>query len=503
MNYKAGTVSQRVRSVFMKRREFLKLTGSTLWQASIYSVLFSSGKLKLAEASTSPTNLIVPLAQLINAAHGPVLLPSDHQYSKHKVYSKRHHAIQPLVILLCKDESDVIAGLNWAKANEMKFCVRCGGHSYEGFSSCEGLVMDLSLMNNVTLDLTSKTARVQGGTKLGHMYEKVAAAGYALVGGTCPDVGVGGHALGGGQGNLSRKLGLVIDNLVSLKIVTADGKLLTASANENPDLFWACRGGGGGNFGIVTEFEMKLHTVESVAIVEINCKQDAKNTFQAWQKWLLTAPDEISTVLEISALSNHFYDVQIHGQHLGSEAELREILKPLLNELPDAHVKFSSMSWIKSIHHFAGPRPESEYFKASSDLVVDSLPEKGFDELASVLLGDANPGITLEFIQYGGAMSKVSSDATAFPHRNTQYCIQYFASWNKPEQEKASLNFVKQLRKTMSPYVTGGCYVNYLDLEIKNFAEAYYLKNLPRLSQIKSEVDPKRLFDFAQAIPSS
>jgi FAD/FMN-containing dehydrogenase len=483
----------------MNRRQFLKFSGNALWQASVYSTLFSAGKLSFADAS----ELATPALQaLTKGAQGPVLLPSDSEYLKHRIYSKRFHHIQATVILLCLNEDDVVLGLNWAKENQMKFCVRSGGHSYEGYSVCEGLVMDLSLMKAVTIDSVSKTAIVQTGTKLGQMYDAVSAEGYALVGGTCPDVGIGGHASGGGQGNLSRKLGLVIDNIVSLKIVTADGKLLRASATENPDLFWACRGGGGGNFGIVTEFQMKLHEIPSVSIVEIHCKDDAKESFLAWQKWIANCPDELSTVLEISARSGKFYDIEIHGQHLGSEEDLKSIVQPLMDAMPGATAKYSAMSFIKSIHHFAGPRPESEYFKASADFVEQDLNESAFDTLSALLLDTSCPGVTLEFIQYGGAIKRVRPDETAFPHRNAEFCVQYFASWDKPEQEADSIQFVKKLRKTMQPFVTGGCYVNYLDADITNFAEAYYQKNLPRLSQIKTAVDPKRVFTFAQAIPS-
>ena len=490
----------------MDRREFIKKTGTFLWQTSIYSALIASGKLMVAspEAFADPTD---PRAILLRGIRGPVLLPTDPRYAKSAtIFSIRHEDIRPTVIALCENEADIVYCLKWAKTYSVPFRVKSGGHSYEAYSSVAGLVIDLSLMNTITLDTNANTATIGAGAKLGQIYQAVAEKNYAFVGGSCPFVGVGGLALGGGFGMLSRKFGLTIDNLIGLRMIAADGTLLNISENENSDLFWACRGGGGGNFGIATQFQFNIHPLINVALFKVTWNPaQAAEAFLNWQNWCETLPNEVTTHFTLSGSGNGITESHMSGQFVGTAAEMNTLLAPLLAAMPSTVEKAWDVSWINSVKYFAGGDTGApELFKAKSSYVDRAWTES---DLAQIIQNITKPGseaTALLFDHYGGAIADIASDATAFPHRaGMKFCIQYYTSWSRANETVARTAALAAFFDSMKPYVSDSSYSNYMDADLKDWATAYYGSNLARLTQIKAQIDPNRVFDFAQAIPKA
>ena len=488
----------------MNRREFLKKSVHFALQTSVYSLLLSQGKLLLgsSEAFADPTD---PRLILLKSIKGPVLLPTDSRYpNSARIFSARHNDLHPTVIALCEKESDITYSMAWAKEYNVPFRVKSGGHSYEAYSSCDGLVIDLSLMNEVTLDTTGNTVTIGAGAKLGAIYQKVAASEYAFVGGSCPFVGIGGLAQGGGFGMLSRQFGLVIDNLLSLRLITPDGNIVNVSETENPDLFWACRGGGGGNFGIATQFTFKAHPLKTVALFKVTWPAaNAQAAFLAWQEWCTTLPNEVTSHFTLAGSKNGMSIAQTGGQFVGTAADMAVLMKPLLAALPAATEKTWDVSWIESVNYFAGEdKGAPELFKAKSDYMNRPWTASDVEQVIQTITHPSTPGLTLLFDHYGGAIADVDSSATAFPHRaGTIYCIQYYTGWANSADNRARTTWLQSVYESLRPLVSGSAYSNYIDADLENWAQAYYGDNLPRLISIKAKVDPNRIFDFPQAIP--
>ncbi len=490
----------------MQRREFLKKTGTFLWQTSIYSLLLSQGNLFEAKAEqfADPND---PRLILLKSLKGPVLLPNDKRYSaKAIVHNIRLKDIHPTVIALCANESDIVKSLAWAKKYSVPFRVRSGGHSYEAYSTCNGLVIDLNLMNAVELNTSAATVRVGAGARLGQIYQTVTAQGYAIVGGSCPFVGIGGLTQGGGFGMLSRKFGLVIDNLLSARLITASGEILDVNENQNADLFWALRGGGGGNFGVVSEFTFKMHPLKSVSLFKISWpKEKAAEAFLTWQNWTSTLPDELTCHFTLAGSHNGISGAHAGGQFVGSTAQLNSIIAPLQKVISGTQVKTWEVPFINAIKYFSGgDTGASELFKAKSDYTNRAWTASEVNTIFRNIVSPGNQGLAMVFDHYGGAINRVASNATAFPHReNIQFCIQYMAFWQNETSNKTRTDWLNSFVESMGPYVTGGSYSNYTDADRVNWAESYYGANLERLIDIKAKVDPERFFDFPQAIPAT
>ncbi len=276
--------------------------------------------------------MLPPLPNLL-AGDALLLRPGDAHFSDYQSSFNVRTALIPQLRALCKTAGAVTVMVDWCRSNSLPFAVRCGGHSYEGLSQSADVVIDTRMINAITVNPKTDTASVGAGASLGSLYQAIAPYKLAFTGGSCPTVGVSGHLLGGGYGYLARPFGLACDSLLSADLVDPGGRQIHADAQQNADLFWACRGGGGGSFGIATNYVVKLQRVESVPVFKVPWPSlsaaSAAAAMKAWQGWAPHAPQSIDSNLVIAKGSNGTVDMHAAGQSVGTLQELQRELKAL------------------------------------------------------------------------------------------------------------------------------------------------------------------------------
>lgn len=457
-----------------------------------------------------------PFRALAREIDGTVVTPSSPAYARDKaLVDSRFDGTHPQAIVYCESAEDVEKTVRWARKHAIHIVPRCGGHSYAGYSTTSrGVVVDVSRLNRVHVH--DGIATVGAGARLIDVYGGLAPLGRTIPAGSCPTVGISGLALGGGIGYAGRKLGLTCDNIVGLSLVTANGGLVNCSAHENSDLYWASRGGGGGNFGIATRFRFRTHRVGDVAYYQVVWPwSDAARAFRAWQAFAPHAPDELFAgfylATNVPRGPGTLPFVSSGGQFFGSESALRSLLAPLVAAGAPSRVTVGTLTYIDAIMHWAGCHPleqcqvvPHQRFKSRSDYVDKPLSNAAIATLlggveksqASTSLG----GAALIFDASGGAINRVHPADTAFVHRNALFSIQYFSSW--VGSGVGDLQWNRNLYAAMRPYVSGFAYQNYIDPDLVSWKHAYYGSNLRRLVAVKQKRDPQNVFHFAQSIPT-
>ena len=484
----------------MDRRNFLKSTATLGAKAAALTLLDAPVFLWVEKLQAAvPIN---DLKRNLNPADGLVLVSSDKAFGSYQISHNLRTQLVPSVRVVCKTPQGVATAIQWARANQVPLATRSGGHSYEGFSQSKGLVIDVRGLNQVSLNVDQTLASIGSGTALGDVYKGVSAFNKAIPAGSCPTVGVAGHTLGGGYGLLARPLGLACDSLESFQIVMADGQILNASETENSDLFWACRGGGAGSFGVVTNFNFRTHDIGQVLVFGMswNLKLDrAVQLFKAWQKWAPNAPSEINALFRISRVDEQTVTLRCFGQTLGTKDQLENELKNLFGTEKSLNLTTKSLSFLEAVDHFSGGWDyPSVFMKGKSDYLTETMSDEGMQTLLSQL----PHGVTAIYDSYGGAIRNVADDATAFAHRQGVLCaVQYYSEWTKSSQTAARLKQMQDFYQTLRPYVSGKAYFNYCDLDLKNWAQAYWGSNLSRLIEIKNIRDPQNFFQHGQSIP--
>ncbi len=466
------------------------------------------------------------LAELAKKLSGPVVSPSSRDYDQARLlFNTRFDSVTPRGIAYCESTGDVQRAIAWARQHGVRVAVRAGGHGYGGYSTTEGLVLDVSRLDRIEVDAAARTSFVGAGSLLIDVYSKLAAHGVTIPAGSCPTVGVAGLALGGGIGFSSRKLGLTCDSIRALRIVTADGRALVCDAKRNADLFWACRGGGGGNFGVVTSFLFRTHPIGSVSYFTIDWPwEHARAVVGAWQAWAPHAPDELFSVCSLRATAAG-PRISVSGQHFGSKQSLLALLKPIRGAAPTARVQVGAGPFMKAVKiwagctgtvdecHLEGSSPEGTLqrwtFKGKSDYVDRALPAAAVDRIVRAIEArQAQPRLGRASIlldAHGGAINRVPAAATAFVHRDTLFSCQYLAFWGDRDPGQvasANLAWLTRLYADLRPFVSGAAYQNYADPQLGNWRSAYYGRNLPRLVAIKRRYDPRSFFRFPQGIPT-
>ncbi|HEX6701364.1 MAG TPA: FAD-binding oxidoreductase [Gaiellaceae bacterium] len=440
---------------------------------------------------------------LERAVRGPVITRGTPRYeSARRIFDSLYDSVRPLAIVQPLDTSDVSRVVRWAQSTGVHIVARSGGHSYSGYSTTPGVVVDLSRLAGVRV--TPGRAVIGPGARLGNIYDVLGRHGRAIPAGTCPSVGIGGHALGGGFGLASRAWGLASDNLVSCRIVTADGAVLVADPSRHSDLYWACRGGGGGNFGIVTELVFRTHAVDQGSyFVGTWPWAQVEDVVASFLRWAPTAPDALGSICRL-ATGPGGPTVQVFGQFLGTETRLKEALATL--HPPAQKLVIAPSSWLDLVRRWAGclghtlpgcSAPGHQAFVGASDYVRRVPSAAELAAFRRVVEARGSEGGALLIDAYGGAVNRISPTATAFAHRRELASIQYFAAG-----EAASARaWVQHSRAALASAVSGAAYVNYIDPSLRNWQHAYYGPNLARLKQVKRRYDPHNLFHFAQSIP--
>ena len=493
----------------MNRREFLEEAGRLGIAVGALPALRWAAPL-LAE-KTDPR-----LAELDRLLTGPLVRRGASGYAAAKgLFDTRFDAVSPLAIAYCSSVRDVQRAILWARRHGIRIAPRAGGHSYGGYSTTSGLVVDVTRLRAVHVDGAGKTATIGGGARLMDVYNALWQRRVTIPVGSCATVGVAGLTLGGGVGFASRKFGLTADNLVGATVVTADGRALACSATKHPDLFWALRGGGGGNFGVVTSFRFRVHPVDTVTTFSVEFPwAQARAAVQAWQSWAPRAPDDVFSVCGLRALDRKGGSPQVgvQGQFFGTQAQLQNLVQPLL-AVPGARLSSKTRPYIEAVQLWAGCKGtaadcrERWTFKAKSDYANRPLSAAGIDTLiAGIERRQADPKLARGSVlldSYGGAIGRVPKTATAFVHRDALFSLQYLAFWGESDPAStasANLDWIRGFYAQMRPSVSGFAYQNYIDPDLKSWPTAYYGSNYARLRRVKRKYDPKNVFRFAQSI---
>ena len=488
----------------MQRRDFLRVSGGLSAQLIVCGSLLSVGR---AEADTG-----LPIAALkarLDPKKDIVLLAADKASAAKNLSFNKRTQIAPQVRVIAASAKAVSTTILWATDNGVSFAVRSGGHSYEGFSQSPDLVIDVRGMAGIKLSADNKSVSVGSGASLGSVYRNLWPADVAIPAGSCFPVGVAGHSLGGGFGLLGRSFGLACDSILSMEMVDATGQIRNVSEQENADLFWALRGGGNGNFGVVTNFNFRTSAVDMVVRFGITWSRSvpqAAKIVQAWQQWLTDLPPAITGTLHLDKAPGGQIRVHMAGLSVQSESRLMVELRRLQKVAGAAdQVSTKTQTFKAAATVFDGGGNPQVFMKGKSDYVTDPLSDQGILTLLGGLQNASGP-ISVLFDTYGGAINKVAPDATAFVHRGeTRYSIQYYKEWNVPADSDADIAMMRTLYDAMRPFVSGGSggsYVNYCDLDLgERYPKAYWGNNLPRLMKIKAEYDPKNIFRHAQSVP--
>jgi len=453
----------------------------------------------------SATGLDVERVDGLRAAFsGSVLLPGDDGYDDAR---RVHNGLidrNPALIARCIGTADVVDAIRFARENGLEVTVRGGGHNVAGRAVADGAVMvDLSLMKGIYVDEDARTVRAQGGVLWGELNRETAVHGLAVTGGVISTTGIAGLTLGGGLGWLMTKYGLAIDNLLSVDLVTADGDVIAASTSENPDLFWALRGGGG-NFGVATSFEYRLHPLRTVVGgIVAHPFPAARDLLRFVQEFTRELPDE----LMIAAGLVHAPDGSgmklgaVVVCHCGAEEQANEDLKPLLEFGEPAMVEVGPMPYpvLNTILDAAFPQHALNYWKSS---FLRDLEDDVIDLMVASFEAAPSPmsGMILE--HFHGAVSRIGETETAWPHRTPGFNLVITGEWTDPAATDENVAWVRALYSGLQPYVSGRRYVNYFDTDESDDAiQAAYGPNYERLTRIKATYDPENVFRHNQNIP--
>ena len=447
----------------------------------------------------------LPAPPKLPPSEATLLHPGDAQFASYLPAFNSRTVLAPQLRALCRTPQAIGVMVDWCRDYGVPFALRGRGHCFEGFSESSSVVIDTRPMRKVTVDSVTKTATAGAGASLGDLYIAAAAHGLAFPAGSCPTVGLAGHALGGGYGFLARPFGLACDNVLSVDLIDPQGSVLHAGRSHNPDLFWACRGGGGGSFGAVTGFRLQLHSLKGVITFSINWRQlapvRAAEIFKAWQHWAPHAPAAITANLVLNRHPEGGINLHCAGQSIGTLIELKRELKAL----PGAP-RINPEPLIAAINDFAGGVPgwiyASSLMKAKSDYVTAPLSDDGAAMLMEQINGAEDVYVICD--AYGGAISRVAVDATAFAHRSgTLFSMQYATYWSDPAATPQRLATLRKFYAAMRPYVSGGAYVNYCDVDLADWPTAYWGQNLARLKRVKTAFDPDNVFQHGQSVPSA
>ncbi|HEX7374731.1 MAG TPA: FAD-binding oxidoreductase [Steroidobacteraceae bacterium] len=484
----------------MDRRSFVRYSVAAAVAASLpygrsWGVQIAGDVAAVRSSGGATTLAASDLQQLKASLRGALLLAGDPGYDTARRVRNQSIDKHPALIVQPTGVSDVRTAVDFARAKDLLLAVKCGGHSYSGRSTCEGgLQLDLSTFRGVRVDPAARTAYVSGGSLLGEIDHEAMSLGMVTTAGTVSHTGVGGLTLGAGFGRVARRFGLALDNVKAVDIVSADGQLRHASRNENPDLHWAVRGGGG-NFGVVTSFEFDLHPMQREVVGGrlIFPIDRARELLQAYAEICQAAPDDlyIDAIMSTARGGNpgmFLFDTCYSGPAARAEAAFAPLRK-LGTPLKDTIGAIDYVALQRS-GDTTDPRVEGSYLKSG---FIDAFPGKLVQAILDGYTPDPARTTTVFFQHAGGAIGKVAASATAFPHRRAVNNMFATVAWPLGDEAKAHVDYVKAYWKSLESY-TDGYYTNEVANEAQSVVDDNYQGNLARLRQIKKKYDPGNLF---------
>ncbi len=441
----------------------------------------------------------------------PIVYPWTTNYDRLRYNVNRRFIAFPLAIAMCENETHVQKIFKWARKRNIDVTIRSGSHCFEDYSISDWIIIDQSQMKKIKInsDLKKSQITIQSGVLQGPLALALSEHHLAFAGGTCPNVAASGLSLGGGIGFLTRKYGLASDNLLDAKVLLADGSFVNANKKENKDLYWALRGAGNQNYGIVVEFTFRVHPVSNVIVFNLIYSFDSiYDVIHAWQDWAPFVTNNLTSELDV------FHDrILVTGLYLPSKKQKDPIkyVKKLLGEA-FGHIKVNErsieeMPYIDAAREFAGEGRWQPFFDNKSGFVKEPLPDDAI-EIIERFMSDENVGGVIgnnkedhvELDAFGGKVSQISSDATAFVHRDVLYWCHLQTHWLNEEENVERIAWITEFYDELKNYLIGA-YINAPDADLPDALEEYYGDNLRRLRQIKSQYDPKNIFHYHQSIP--
>lgn len=447
------------------------------------------------------------IAALARAFDGELFTPDADGYETHRRIWNGMIDKQPALVARCAGTGDVVTIVNFARERAVPFAVRGGGHSFAGFSTCDGgIVCDLSAMQSVEVDLARRVARAEGGVTWGIFDAATHEHGLATTGGLISSTGIAGLTLGGGIGWLQRKCGLACDNLLGVELVTAAGDVIRASEAENAELFWGLRGGGG-NFGVVTTFEFRLHPVRTVTGgLLLFSHERAGEVMRFYRDWVHGCPDDLTTWLSlITAPAAEFVPEDLQGKsalavlacHVGDPAVAEQDLRPLRDLGPYADlIEPTAYPDLQQLFDEDLPKGTRCYLKAG---YAAELTDRLIAAITEYTASMPSASSTFDIHHMGGALARVAEDATAFGDRQSAYCFNIVGAWAEAHEDQLNRTWVRDVAKVVEPFGTGGVYVNFTAEPDANHA-AYSNPKYLRLQALKRQYDPTNLFRLNQNI---
>jgi FAD/FMN-containing dehydrogenase len=452
------------------------------------------------------------IAELRSTVSGAVFVPEDPDYQSARQIWNGEIQLQPAVIARCAGPADVVVAVRFARSEGLPIAIRGGGHAVAGHAMCDsGLVVDLSNMTGVRIDPLAGTARAQGGCLWRHVDHESQAFGLAVTGGIVTHTGIGGLTLGGGIGHLMRRFGLTIDNLLACDLVTADGEYVVASAEENPDLFWGLRGGGG-NFGIVTSFKYQLHPLGPTVLAGLLAwpMTQAGEVLRFFRDFVADAPDEVGIMANLRlAPPLPVFPEQLHGQpiiglivcYTGPIEDGEKVLRPLRDFKAPILNAVGPKPYLAHQAAFDPAYPHGRHYYWKS-WRLPPLSDAGIDVIVEQAMAITSPQSAIPIFTLGGAVARVEDEATAFTGRSAAHDMNIVASWlpddPEPERHKA---WARTTWEAMRPFAQG-VYVNFMSDESTSHVQvAYGDRTYARLAELKSKYDPSNVFRFNHNIP--
>jgi hypothetical protein len=441
---------------------------------------------------------------------GDLVRPGDSGYEDARAIWNGMVARKPGLIARCADVSDVQSAVRAASETGVLTAIRCGGHSLAGFSTCDGgMVIDLSRMRQVTVDREARRARIAGGCLLGSIDSATQKAGLVFPSGVVSHTGASGLILGGGTGWLTRRFGLSCDNVEGFTLVTADSSVVRANSKENPDLFWALRGGGG-NFGVVTEFEVKLHPLTSVVLAEgLTPEPEIRGLLRGWRDFMAEAPIDLKWNIDLR-LAAHANKVPmalrgrpVAGSSLiwtGDPEAGRSFLQRALSLCSPDSVGGKTLSFINlqtmadsDFPHGRRYYTKSGYFGYLDDSTIDRLVEA----VATI----PSSATQIELAYLGGAAARIGADETAFGDRSSPFIMNLLANWSEPSADAGNVAWIRGIFHKLRPAMKPGVYINFMSGDEQDRVPEAYHERWDRIVAVKSHYDPNNFFRLNQNVP--
>jgi hypothetical protein len=432
---------------------------------------------------------------------GKILFEGDVEYDSARQIWNGMIDRKPALIAQCLDKEDIIQAVKFARKNELLVSVRGGGHNVSGNAVCDGGIMiDLSLMKKVEVDTEKKVAHVEMGATWGDFDKATQQFGLSTTGGLITTTGVAGLTLGGGVGWLVRKCGLSCDNLIEAEIITADGNIVKASLQENPDLLWGIRGGGG-NFGIVSLITLRLHEVSTViGGMIIHTRDKSKEAIQFYREFMKTAPEELTLYTALLTSPEGIPIVAFIGCYCGDIEKGEAVMKPLHEFGTPVADLIQPIPYLQmqSTLDAGFPKGNRYYWKSG---FLKELSDDVIDVIVSHMESNPSPGSATILEMYGGVASHEPEGGSAYPHRQSEFDLVIISNWPDKQEDDKNINWTRNIWEALQPYLSHKAYVNALGVEGADRVKEAYGDNYQKLAELKRKYDPDNFFRMNQNIP--